>query len=74
MITKYIVVALDEPSIITSVSLTATGVYSEDQYSIIGRHQDTFNSELDAITYIGDQLKKSAPEHGYSIIKAYVTD
>ena len=74
MTTKYIVIALDEPSIITSVRLSCAELYSQDQYSIIGRHQETFNRERDALNYICDQLKTSAPEHGYSIIKAYVTE
>ena len=71
MKTIFKLFALEETNFITSVSLSSTGISTDDEMIVIRRHVADFDSEIDAINFINKYYKKEHgnPEHGFEIVK-----
>lgn len=70
MKTIFKLFALEETNFITSVSLSSTGISTDDEMIVIRRHVADFDSELDAINFLTtDKHEHGNPEHGFEIVK-----
>lgn len=70
MKTIFKLFALEETHFITSVSLSSTGISTDDEMIVVRRHVADFDSELDAINFINiDKHQPDNPEHGFEIVK-----
>jgi len=68
MKTIFKLFALEETHLITSVSLSSTGISTDDEMIVVRRHVSDFDSEIDAIDFINNNTKH-IPEHGFEIVK-----
>lgn len=70
MKTIFKLFTLSETNFITSVSLSSSGISTDNEMIVVRTHVADFDSEIDAVNWIKESGKTPhQPEHGFEIIK-----
>lgn len=67
---QFLVIGLEEPELVKSAWLSSNGVNTTEEFFLIGKHQKTFDTELEAMTFAETIVGQF--EHGVEIRKVFV--